>query len=475
MDSTVIVALPALDDPVMQVSSEKVPHLTLLYLGTSNVDESVIAQITDFLEHASLTSMRKFLLEIDHRGELGDNKADVLFLKDRETSDMERLQEFLHFLKSNEAIRDAYDSVEQYPKWTPHVTLGFPETPANETDRGTWPFITFDRIAFWTGDYDGPVFQLRDYDAVDVLQMAGLNLEPVTETEVPMTTSPGAIDILAQSGVNVRATEFNTAEKFLAHFGVKGMKWGFRRSDAQLSSGAPATSGKPSGNAIKGGVQVLGSNGKPLSGAARDAALRKALDGNTTAKTASGEAKVVPPPGLSADAARAAILAQQARELGLSTLSTKQLDELSGRLNAEKKYHTSLMDREKALADFNKKPPSAKQKAIDFALNVARDAAIAKATGQAPKNDVVRVVQGLMEQSKKRQADLAAQADLRSQAVKQEQLNRERFAPNGTRRSKSYAKNKKQSRVNARRQRDYYQSMGLTPDGDPVSNYRRVN
>src|SRR5205814_3863725 len=79
MSSLVIVAIPAEDDLVWKVSSEKVPHLTLLYLGEFEPDDNV-QRMADFVEHA-IRDHGPFYLDVDYRGELGPDKADVLFFE----------------------------------------------------------------------------------------------------------------------------------------------------------------------------------------------------------------------------------------------------------------------------------------------------------------------------------------------------------------------------------------------------------
>ena len=57
----VIVAIPDENDRVWKISSEKIPHLTLLFLG--DVDKvSNLEQIVLFVEHAATTTLRRFYL-----------------------------------------------------------------------------------------------------------------------------------------------------------------------------------------------------------------------------------------------------------------------------------------------------------------------------------------------------------------------------------------------------------------------------
>lgn len=194
-----IVAIPPVDDYVWRVSSQKVPHLTLLALGDAGSQDT--DRMAQFLEHTANTSLRRFGLDVTHRGELGDDKADVLFFGKHGLKD---LRNFRSFLLTNDEIHRAYQSTFQFPEWTPHLTMGFPDSPA-KPDTRDWPgtsWVNFDRVALWTGDFEGPTFELK-FDEWD--EMMQLDAD---------------------------------AEKALAHFGVRGMKWGVRRTRSQIDSGA---------------------------------------------------------------------------------------------------------------------------------------------------------------------------------------------------------------------------------------------
>lgn len=191
MSSVVIVAIPVPDDPVWRISSEKIPHLTLLYLGESDgVDNQ--NKIVEFLEHAARVSLHRFSLDVDRRGILGDDEADVVFFQGW---DLPELKQFRAYLLQEPNIAKAHLSVEKFPEWLPHLTLGYPKKPAAKPkdfhDRVTW--VQFDRIAIWTDNYEGPEFQLKNYEWEAV--------------------SMGM-----------------TVDQFLEHYGTKGMKWGVRRS-----------------------------------------------------------------------------------------------------------------------------------------------------------------------------------------------------------------------------------------------------
>ena len=163
MSNLVIVAIPDENDYVWQVSSEKIPHLTLLFLG--EVDQVAnLEQILAFVDHATRTMLSRFYLTVDHRGQLGEDQADVLFFRTK-TGDCQSIQTFRAALLQEPNIRLAYDTVPQFAgPWMPHLTLGYPETPAKPDTRDFGIYdVNFNRIAVWTDDFDGPEFRLKEF------------------------------------------------------------------------------------------------------------------------------------------------------------------------------------------------------------------------------------------------------------------------------------------------------------------------
>jgi len=194
MPELTIVAIPCRDDYVWKLSSEKVPHLTLMTLG--EVSDEATDEIDEFLEHIADVVMCPFGLDVDYRGELGPKNADVLFFK---KYCVEILEEVRSYLRTNDYVDRAYNSIEQFPEWTPHLTMGYPESPAHEDTRdypGT-RWVNFDTVALWTGDYSGYEYRL-DYS---------------DENQMYMSSSD---------------------KNSLAHYGIRGMRWGVRRSQRKL-------------------------------------------------------------------------------------------------------------------------------------------------------------------------------------------------------------------------------------------------
>lgn len=208
----VIVAIPAEDDPVWKISSEKVPHMTILFLGDGDNPER--GKMAQFLLHAADTSLTRFGLDVERRGTLGEDEADVVFFND--SWELPRLREFRSQLLKESTIRTAYDSVEQFPAWIPHLTLGYPGAPARES-KDAWEnrihYVSFDKVALWDKPDAGVEF---------LLKRDNYNLEPM--------------------GVGVGMSAIATrvkGEAFLAHYGVKGMKWGVRKDNSSGAEHSP--------------------------------------------------------------------------------------------------------------------------------------------------------------------------------------------------------------------------------------------
>lgn len=138
-----VVLVPAENDPVVAASSEPA-HLTFVWFG----EMAHLPVDADELEQA----VRLYAQDLDgpvtvpvrERGTLGNDDADVAFLEPTDS-----LLALRDGLLANEPVKQAHDAAEQFPEWTPHVTLGYPERPAQaEYDADS---VTFDRISLWLG------------------------------------------------------------------------------------------------------------------------------------------------------------------------------------------------------------------------------------------------------------------------------------------------------------------------------------
>lgn len=201
MADTVIVALPSEDDHVYKISSEEKPHLTLMYLG-ENLDMDHFEEVVRYIQHVAKTSMHRFGLSVDRRGTLGPKDADVVFFQDGwQTKEIKEIQ---GYLRADDHISNAYHQSKQFAKWIPHLTLGYPDSPAKPDER-EYPglhYVSFDRIAIWNGDYDGPEFRLESNSELEDLCMS--------EAEIGSLFAKYAL----------------REETVLSHYGVPGMQWG---------------------------------------------------------------------------------------------------------------------------------------------------------------------------------------------------------------------------------------------------------
>ena len=293
--ATVIVAIPSLmDDEVYKISSEEVPHLTLLYLG--NVELSADAVL--YVQHAA-RELSPFGMSVDYRGTLGEDEADVLFF---EKDWAKRVEEFRHHLLLNDEIKKAYDSAEQHPEWTPHLTLGYPEKPAREGDENRIRYVDFDRIAVWSGDFEGPEFRLRYSDYGMEVAMSDIST--------------------AERGEN--------AVRELFHYGVKGMKWGVTRKD-RAAERTPASKQEVNDFHRQAGTGLNMRGAKPPN-PPTDAVVTQKQPGKY-AKSEGGANHPLHP-----DAERALAIRQKARASKTDAVSNVELKAAVERMRLEQQY-----------------------------------------------------------------------------------------------------------------------------------------
>lgn len=112
-------------------------------------------------------------------------------------------------------------------------------------------------------------------------------------------------------------------DSFLAHYGIKGMRWGVRRnldSSGHVQKSAAEAAGTP--DIVKGGH------------AAPSVHTKGGLDGNVNT---------------SADAERATKAYVKARTRGISSLSNEELKAITNRVKAEKEFHQLSSDQKSEL------------------------------------------------------------------------------------------------------------------------------
>lgn len=161
----VIVGLPAADDPIYEVSSEQPPHLTMIYLSVDFIEQA--AQILA----GEAPKCEPTTVEVTETGELGDGGAQVAHVNPLGLADVREA------LMGYEPIQQGVEAMEQYPEWTPHVTLGYPETPPLSGD--VPDTITIDRLAI----LDGSGALHSEYPLGEAMDDTAVEETPVEEVD----------------------------------------------------------------------------------------------------------------------------------------------------------------------------------------------------------------------------------------------------------------------------------------------------
>lgn len=188
--TTAIMALPAPLDGIRLVGDEE-KHATLLFFGeTSTLPDGAKDVLTESVKMAT-SMLFPFSEAIRDVSRLGSENppALVAMLTDRNLSQIRNL------FMMNPSVQGYLDNVQQHPSFTPHVTLGHPDfseevilrTLAKQLFR-----VNFDRLAVWWND------ERIEYPLAEMVEG----------------------DTMAMS---------EAVNKFLAHHGIKGQKWGVRR------------------------------------------------------------------------------------------------------------------------------------------------------------------------------------------------------------------------------------------------------
>jgi hypothetical protein len=200
----VIVALPAESDPISAASSEADgAHATLLFLGdTSTLNgDALKTALGDFVSNGQVGIITE---RVNGNATLGKDAADVVLF------DAANLVFIRKGLLEQDSILTAYDAVEQFPTWLPHVTLGYPETPRLADFAGE--AITFDRLALWFGEDRTAIYPLGGNpvsdtapatEAVTAAVEDAKPAEPAPAAEAPAAPAEDPI-LAAPDGENLR-------------------------------------------------------------------------------------------------------------------------------------------------------------------------------------------------------------------------------------------------------------------------------
>lgn len=149
-----VVLLPAESDPIAAATSEDQAHMTTIWMGSTNdfpADDEPQLLAEEVAAYAAKLD-GPIVVPVKERGLLGDDEADVVFLEP--TDSLLAMRQGL--LDESPAIENMHAKAEQFPEWTPHVTLGYPSGVENGPAVGEYDGteVTFDRLGLWLGgDY----------------------------------------------------------------------------------------------------------------------------------------------------------------------------------------------------------------------------------------------------------------------------------------------------------------------------------
>lgn len=192
-----VVALPRAIDPINLVGDEQ-KHATLLFAGeTSTLPADAKTTFVETLQNVAqlFTPFAESITDISRLG--SDNPPALVAMLT--ASNLNNIRQALLI---NPKIGEYLQNVTQHPSYMPHVTLAYPDYQGEAELRKVAAQlfrVRFDRLALWWGD---------------------------EQIEFSLEMSDNA---MAQQ---------EKLEAFLAHHGIKGMKWGVRRSDTSLDSAA---------------------------------------------------------------------------------------------------------------------------------------------------------------------------------------------------------------------------------------------
>lgn len=204
--TAVIVALPRPMDSIRLVGTED-KHATLLFFGETSTLPSDARFVLEDTLRVVANLFTPFTEEFRTVQRLGDDNPPALVAMLTAYS----LNPIRRSFMINPKVREYLKNAAQFPQYTPHVTLDYPDYKREAELRDLITDLSqvrFDRLALWWGN-----------------EQIEFSLEQ--ESEMKMSA-------------------MERVDAFLAHHGVKGMKWGVRRTRAELSAGRRSGSSKKS-------------------------------------------------------------------------------------------------------------------------------------------------------------------------------------------------------------------------------------
>lgn len=158
-NGAVLALIPRDDDPISAASSEDLTHMTLVWLGdASDLSEEDVATLTSVAEEWSNEPEGNLHAGVEGRETLGNEGADVVRLEG------DGIRAFRNGIAEDARVAPIMARVKQFPEWLPHITMGYPDSPANAEYEGET--VEFDRLVFWNGTERIP-FALGEESPVD--------------------------------------------------------------------------------------------------------------------------------------------------------------------------------------------------------------------------------------------------------------------------------------------------------------------
>lgn len=197
----VIVATPLAMDPIRLVGDEE-KHATVLYFGeTSSLPVAAKPVLLETLQQVSLM-VEPFGERITEISRLGEDDPPALVAK----LTGNYLSNIREILQVNPDVKGYLSNAQQHDGYTPHVTLAYPDYKGEADLRQkmiTLRRIGFDHLSLWWNS-ERHEFPLNYRFGEDVPESAGWSEDLVN--------------------------------KYLEHHGVKGMRWGVRRTKTELEA-----------------------------------------------------------------------------------------------------------------------------------------------------------------------------------------------------------------------------------------------
>jgi hypothetical protein len=142
-----IVAIPTATEPIHHIGDVSEPkHATVLWLGKPEENPALdMEAVQDAVRGVAESSTGPVTSQVESQGLLGDENAQVVHLGGDE------LPALRENLLAAPELREGTGAVQQFPGYTPHVTLGYDlEEPVPDDDLPEE--VIFDRLAVWDGE-----------------------------------------------------------------------------------------------------------------------------------------------------------------------------------------------------------------------------------------------------------------------------------------------------------------------------------